>query len=142
VNLQNHIRADEVIITPAMLEQIGTEAIDLSGLTSLSDLRSIGEPDLVIELIDLYLKEGPERIRLIKASAAGADEKGLKQAAHTLRGSSASLGFHQISGICERLEHLDWCDSHDRLDDLTELLQHKFSKLREALLDLRQLRLG
>ena len=94
--------------------QIGTEEIDLSGLTSLAELKSIGEPDLVVELIDLYLKDGPERIQKIKTAAARADATGLRQAAHTLKGSSASLGFHQISEICEQLERLDWRDSHHR----------------------------
>ena len=148
LNLQNQITANEVTVTPSMLEHrptsshIGPEEIDLSSLTSLAEFRSIGEPDLVVELIDLYLKDGPERIQIIKAAAATADATGLKQAAHTLKGSSASLGFHQISGICEQLEQLDWRDSHDRLDALIELLQSRFTKLREALLELRQLRLA
>ncbi len=146
--MQNQITVNQVTINSSMLEhrptssQIGTEEIDLSGLTSLAELKSIGEPDLVVELIDLYLKDGPERIQTIKAAAARADAAGLKQAAHTLKGSSSSLGFHQISEICEQLERLDWRDSHNRLDALTELLQYKFTRLREVLLDLRRLRLA
>jgi HPt (histidine-containing phosphotransfer) domain-containing protein len=96
----------------------------------------------VVELIDLYLKDGPERIQKIKTAAARADATGLRQAAHTLKGSSASLGFHQISKICAQFERLDWRDSHHRLDALTELLQYKFTRLREVLLDLRRSRLA
>ena len=146
--MQNQNTVNEVTVTPSMLEhrpassQIGPEEIDLSGLTSLAELKSIGEPDLVVELIDLYLKDGPERIQKIKTAAARADATGLKQAAHTLKGSSASLGFHQLSEICEQLERLDWRDSHHRLDALTELLQYKFTRLREVLLDLRRSRLA
>ena len=146
--MQNQITVNQVTITRAILEhrssssQIGTEEIDLSGLTSLAELKSIGEPDLVVELIDLYLKDGPERIQKIKTAAARADASDLRQAAHTLKGSSASLGFHQISEICEQLERLDWRDSHHRLDALTELLQYKFTRLREVLLDLRRSRLA
>jgi HPt (histidine-containing phosphotransfer) domain-containing protein len=120
--------------------QAGMEEIDLSGLTSLADLRSIGEPDLIVELIDLYLEDASERIQAIKAAAARADATVLKQAAHTLKGSSAGLGFHQIAELSEQLEQLDWRDSHSRLDALTELLQYRFAGLRKALLKLRGLR--
>lgn len=122
--------------------QVGVEEIDLSGLTSLADLRSIDEPDLVVELIDLYLKDASERIQAIKAAAAMTDATVLKQAAHTLKGSSAGLGFHQIAEISEQLEQLDWSDSHSRLDALTELLQYRFARLRESLLTLRRVRLS
>jgi HPt (histidine-containing phosphotransfer) domain-containing protein len=121
--------------------QVGKEEIDLSGLTSLADLRSAGEPDLIVELIDLYLNSAAERIQSIEAAAARADVTVLKQAAHTLKGSSASLGFHQIAEISEQLEQLDWRDSQSRLYALLELLQYKFARLREALLTLSQSRL-
>jgi HPt (histidine-containing phosphotransfer) domain-containing protein len=137
INEMSNLRATQ----PRQLRsQVGMEEIDLSGLTSLADLRSIGEPDLIVELIDLYLEDASERIQAIKAAAARADATVLKQAAHTLKGSSAGLGFHQIAELSEQLEQLDWRDSHSRLDALTELLQYRFARLRKALLKLRGLR--
>jgi HPt (histidine-containing phosphotransfer) domain-containing protein len=146
--LENQIITSEMNYPTATLpclqtrSQIGVEEIDLSGLTSLADLRSINEPDLVVELIDLYLKDASERIQAIKAAAARADATVLKQAAHALKGSSAGLGFQQIAEISEQLEQLDWRDSRSRLDALTELLQYRFARLRETLLTLRRVRLS
>ena len=146
--MQNEIAINDMCKFPAELRslrthpQVDMEETDLSGLTSLGDLRWVGEPDLVVELIDLYLKDAPERIQSIQAAAARADAVAVKQAAHTLKGSSASLGFHQIAEIAEQLEQLDWRNSHSRFDALTELLQYKFARLREALLKIRESRLS
>jgi len=143
--LQAQITINELADPAAMIvcrsTQIGVEEIDLSTLTSFAELRTLAEPDLVVELIDLYLTDVPAQIHAIKAASARSDVTVLKQAAHTLKGSSTSIGFRQIAEICEQLERLDWRDSHNRLDALTELLQYRFARLRDALLTLRQVRL-
>jgi HPt (histidine-containing phosphotransfer) domain-containing protein len=80
-----------------------SEDIDLSELTAFGEMGTAGEPDVVVELIDLYLKDGPERIRQIKHAAVTADQILLKKAIHTFKGSSGSLGFHQIVELCKQL---------------------------------------
>lgn len=113
--------------------------IDLSTLTAFQVMQSAGEPDLVVELIDLYLKDGTERLQQIKHAAVTGDRTLLKKAAHTLKGSSGSLGFHQILELCERLERIE---GSDNTKALVQKLESKFASVCTALHTFRQSRIN
>ena len=65
----------------------------------------------------------------------------LNQAAHALKGSSASLGLRQVTEICEKLEHLSLDGSSQKAEALTELLDYEIARARELLRAERQRRL-
>ncbi|SRR6266851_2673685 len=137
--MSNQITVSEIadaVETP-MTDQGAAEDVDLSGLTAFEVIGKPGEPDLVVELIDLYLKDGSERVRQIKCAAVTSDRILLKKAVHTLKGSSGSLGFHQIAGLCEQLERLD---TPDQIRPHVQRLGFKFANLCAALRVLRQSR--
>lgn len=74
---------------------------------SLSEIRKlqneIGE-NLLVELIDLYLKEAPMLIDAVEKAVLDQDLPALEKAAHRLKGSSAYLGLTQVSGLSAELE--------------------------------------
>lgn len=118
--------------------QAGSEEVDLAALTAFGEISSPGEPDVVVELIDLYLTDGTERIRQIKHAAVTADRILLKKAAHSFKGSSGSLGFDQIAELCEQLERID----DDNRKALVERLEFKFAGLCATLRKFRRGRVG
>jgi HPt (histidine-containing phosphotransfer) domain-containing protein len=81
-------------------------AVDMAVLGAFEELQEDGEPDLIVELIDLYLLEAPQRIEVIQCAVANADGLSLKRAAHSLKGSSGTLGVRSLAAICEELERL------------------------------------
>jgi len=120
-------------------DQGAAEGFDLSGLTAFEVIGKPGEPDLVVELIDLYFKDGAERVRQIKYAAVSSDRILLKKAVHTLKGSSSSLGFHQIVEVCEQLERMD---GQDNVKALVQQLEFKFTNVCAALREFRETRVN
>ncbi|MFA6545612.1 MAG: PAS domain S-box protein, partial [Limisphaerales bacterium] len=58
-------------------------ALDFSVLATLRDLSEPGQPDPVIELIDLFMEDAPDRLRAMQASLDHHDADALKIAAHS-----------------------------------------------------------
>lgn len=80
--------------------------IDLSVIEALRELGGEDDPGLVVELIDLYLLDAPERIREIQTALASADFDLLERAAHTLKSASANIGALTLSDLCKDLEKM------------------------------------
>jgi two-component system sensor histidine kinase/response regulator len=109
-----------------------TQAIDQAVLASLDETWAEGEPDLVVELIDLYLGDAPQWVEAMHAAAAGNDATVLKRAAHALKGSSGSLGIRRVAEVCGMLE-LNCGESTLRAGELLRQLDREFATTRAAL---------
>jgi len=109
-----------------------TEAIDPAVLAALDETWEEGEPDLVVELIDLYLGDAPQWVEAMRTAAAADDATILRRAAHTLKGSSGSLGIRQVAEVCRMLE-LNCSESAARADELLQQLDREFATARAAL---------
>ncbi|SNS10973.1 PAS domain S-box-containing protein [Humidesulfovibrio mexicanus] len=80
-------------------------------LESLVDLDAAaealgGDEDLLREVVELYLAELPEKRAALSRAMAGSDMAGLRLAAHSLKGTSASVGALAASQAAKRLEGL------------------------------------
>jgi len=107
-------------------------AVDLAVLASYEEAQIEGEPDVVVELIDLYLDEVPRLFDSFHTSIENNDATTAKRAAHSLRGSSGNLGVLQIAAIADELEHLE----HPCGTSATQLLQsleNEFRRVKEIL---------
>lgn len=118
------------------------EAIDKTVLAALEEVQEEGEPDLIVELIDLYLSEAPRWIEAIRTATAKLDGALLKRAAHTLKGSSGSIGVRQVAEICKMFEQSDCTGPAGRVEVLLQLFDREFARAREALLAERQRRIS
>jgi PAS domain S-box-containing protein len=78
--------------------------IDTSVLDGLRELREPDEPDPVAELIDLFLRDTPARVQSMEAAVRESHAAALKEAAHSLKGSSNNLGARRLSKLCADLE--------------------------------------
>ena len=56
------------------------------------------------QLVDLFVKEMPDRIGTFKAQARSQDWSQLARNAHQLKGSAGSYGFDEITSCAARLE--------------------------------------
>ena len=87
--------------------EIFRSAVDLAVLASYEKIQLDGEPDLIVELIDLYLEDAPQRVALMRESLAKRNWLSLKREAHSLRGSSGNLGALQMARICDEIERIE-----------------------------------
>lgn len=109
-----------------------TQAVDLEVLAVYDDAQIEGEPDFVVELIDLYLSEVPRLFDTILKAIANKDRSTAKRAAHSLRGSSGNLGVLQMATIAGELEHLE-NDYSNVAPELLRSLENEFERVKEIL---------
>ncbi|MFM8471362.1 MAG: response regulator, partial [Limisphaerales bacterium] len=112
----------------------GEEAtLDFSVLATLRDLSEPGQPDPVIELIDLFMEDAPDRLHAMESSLDRRDQEALKVAAHSLKGSAKNLGAKPLARICAELEKqavsADWENALLTL----KAIGQEFAKLRAVL---------
>ena len=81
------------------LRVINHESLDL-----LQDLADEDEPDAVNQIIELYLANSPAQIQTMQDAAQQGNNEALRDAAHTLKGSSSSLGAERLVHYCLLLE--------------------------------------
>jgi len=79
-------------------------AIDLSVLAGLREFDNEGDPDLVAELAVIFFQDTVQRLRSLRRAIDSADAAGIESEAHSLKGSSASLGAVGMSLLCGELE--------------------------------------
>lgn len=109
-----------------------TQAVDLAVLAIYDDAQIEGEPDFVVELIDLYLSEVPRLFDTIRKAVANKDRSTARRAAHSLRGSSGNLGVLQMATIAGELEHLE-NDYSAVAPELLLSLENEFERVKEIL---------
>lgn len=114
-------------------EAVFSDDVDLSVLLEFEKAQCAGEPDLVVELIDLYLAEVPHQLSAIKDSISTADEVSLKRAAHNLKGSSANLGVESVARLCRELEQMDFVESPQKINVCVGALEQTFARVRRIL---------
>ena len=91
----------------AVAPEISWDAVDLTVLAGYEAVQLAGEPDLVVELIDLYVEDARRRLATLRDSLTARDWPALKREIHSLKGSSASLGALQVARVCEEMEAIE-----------------------------------
>jgi len=91
---QNHQQVQEV--------RSESKVFDLHGLLARVD----DDSELVYELVQLFLEDCPQRIKMIQSALENQDVEQLAQAAHTLKGSAGNLCAHNLAEAARHLEML------------------------------------
>jgi HPt (histidine-containing phosphotransfer) domain-containing protein len=109
-------------------------AVDIAVLRSLEQAQAEDEPDLIIELIDLYLEHTPRQLTAMSALLMQGDTLSLRRAAHSLKGSSATLGAGHTAALCGALETLTEDISLKAVAGALDELVQEFAYARQAFL--------
>ncbi|MEW6208114.1 MAG: response regulator [Acidobacteriota bacterium] len=86
--------------------KIENDILDMSAIESLRELQGDGEDDLFREIVEIYIADAPAYIADISLAVESANAAAIERAAHTLKGSSASLGAHLLASACLEMEKL------------------------------------
>ncbi|MEO8634762.1 MAG: response regulator [Gemmatimonadales bacterium] len=90
--------------TPLGLPPVRTPPVDLAVLEGFRLLQEPDAPDVIIEFIDLFLGDLPDRRAAITRASDAGEAEALRNAAHALKGSSAYVGAHTLSAYCKAIE--------------------------------------
>jgi HPt (histidine-containing phosphotransfer) domain-containing protein len=83
----------------------GSPAIDPEAIEQLRFLEDEDQPNVVAELVQLFIEHAPPKITAIREALVHGDAGAVKRAAHSLKGSSANVGARGMQQVCERIEH-------------------------------------
>ncbi|HUI39407.1 MAG TPA: Hpt domain-containing protein [Methanothrix sp.] len=108
-------------------------AIDRSVLASLQELQDEGEPDIVVEVAELFIKHAPDKLLAIEKAAENADAKGMQIAAHSLKSSSAYIGAMRLSAMCKELEQAGRSEALEGAKKKAETIKAEYERARNEL---------
>jgi HPt (histidine-containing phosphotransfer) domain-containing protein len=103
--------------------------LDLAVVDRLRRLQTLGEPDVVTALLQLFRSTADRHMTDLGAAVARGDAEAIRRIAHTLRGSSASLGLTAITTLAERLHGLAAADDRDAAGDVVAALARAIEAL-------------
>lgn len=78
-------------------------AIDPETIQGLRELGGDDEPELLAELIQIFLEDAPQRMKDITEGLAHGDLTRVERGAHTLKSSSANIGALGLSDLCGKI---------------------------------------
>jgi len=73
-------------------------------LSGMRGLQEEGEPDLVAELVDLFMSTTPALLDSMREAADVGDTSRLRQLAHSLKGSCRNIGAASMANLCQVME--------------------------------------
>jgi len=84
--------SDEPVWQPQAIEKLQVQLGDEAGV-------------LVREIISLYLVQARHLLAQMEVAAHQSDEYPLRGLAHSLKGSTATVGGGRLAAVCDRIEH-------------------------------------
>lgn len=131
-------RANTAPATPvpatATLQPGQDETLDRSTLAAFRQGDAPGSFDFMRMLIDQFLQEAASQVEMLKDAARRSDAQGLEATAHSLKGSSMTIGARRLGGLCAQVES-DAAGKPDGVaaEVLLAELDREFLRVRDAL---------
>jgi len=110
--------------------------IDMTVVDELLALCDDDDPELLVDLIRMFLEDGPNRVRSIETGATEGDLELVEQAAHSLKGSAGNLGAVKVQHLAEELQLAGRSGDRESAARLAERLRTDYTEAETALRDL------
>jgi HPt (histidine-containing phosphotransfer) domain-containing protein len=115
-----------------------TGVIDMNTVQELLDLCEDGDAGLLVELIEIFLRDGAAHARAVADGAGTTDLEKVERAAHALKGSSGNLGAHLLMAVAEQVQLASRTGQVDQVVALAPELTKRFAEAELALRELRE----
>ncbi|HTE05091.1 MAG TPA: Hpt domain-containing protein [Planctomycetota bacterium] len=101
---------------------------------ALDELRACDDDgSLIAELIDLYLKDTPRRLALLREAHDAGDAAGVSREAHALKGSCGQFGATTLTECCRELEHLGRRGTLEGAEPMLARIATEFVRVKSAM---------
>ncbi|MCA1992948.1 MAG: response regulator, partial [Coleofasciculus sp. S288] len=107
--------------------------LDRSVLEAFYSTMGANAEQFLAQLIDIYLEESPTLLQAISTAIVQSDALAMKQAAHTLKSSSASLGAISFSQLCQELEMIGSNGTTAGARELLVDIESEYERVKTAL---------
>jgi HPt (histidine-containing phosphotransfer) domain-containing protein len=121
---------EEAADGPAAPEE---DPLDRSVLEGLRELQGEGEPDILEELIGIFLEDVPPQLAALREAVEERDAGSVESIAHTLKGSCGNMGATRMVELCEELQDASSSEDLSRALGLLDRLEAEFKHVRTTL---------
>lgn len=137
-NSQDSVSTDDDSVsnvdTDAVSEQSQSDGIEdheinEAALDTIRKLQRPGKPDLLAKVVNVYLEKSPELIDSIVTGFVEGDVTKVKEAAHSMKSSSAYIGAEKFSETFKLIEATANNGNLDELKDLVDNLENSFTRI-------------
>jgi len=120
-------------VTPSPLSG---PVLDPQVIQNLRQLSVAGEPDVLAEVLQLFLEDVPRRIAKLRAACAAGDAVEVYKAAHSLKGSAGNIGAKGLAAVCRQLDEKGRAGELAGAKPLIDALDAEFAKVEVAIREL------
>jgi len=113
--------------------EISNVVLDPVCIAGLKELREPGQPDPLVELIELFGRESETCVQKIEQALAQHDAQTTSRCAHSLKGSANNLGAHRLGAVCAAMELNAKNDEWAPLPGQLAELKSELARVRESL---------
>ena len=110
-----------------------SEPLDPTVLETLHQAMDGTGVDLVGELIDLFLVDGPKSMKALRAHRLAGDADKVMREAHSIKGSVANLGARTLADLCRDVETAARATDLKQVDVQMPALEAEFARVLDAL---------
>lgn len=114
---------------------ISTSAVDFQAIQALCDMFGENASSVLVEVIDSFLEDTPQILQVIRNAVDAGDAVALRQATHTLKSTSATLGAMTLSNLCKQLEAIAKDDTLAGAPEIASQMEAEYERVRCALQD-------
>jgi len=107
--------------------------IDARALDSIRALQHPGGPDLVQRVTSIYLVDTPKTLAQLSEAVERSDGQAVRNAAHSLKSSSASVGAMRLAELSRDMEALGKSNRIAECERSLPALQQEFVRVQKAL---------
>ncbi|MFQ5436988.1 MAG: response regulator, partial [Anaerolineae bacterium] len=123
---------DSSINKPHPAPTTANHPVEPNGVIDMAFLKELlgpGAAEMLTELLPLYLDDGEKLVKKMMKAIDEEDGRTLKQAAHTLKGSSASLGIKKLANLSKQMESADDTEDFAEAVALFTEIEKEFAKV-------------
>ena len=103
--------------------------LDPAVLETLRKLTPPGEPDVLTEVLRIFLDEGPARVARLRNAWTARNIEEVHRSAHSLKGSAGNIGARRLHAVCSQLDEIGESRDLDAAAALVAALDAEFDKV-------------
>lgn len=111
-------------------------ALDPQTLDTLRQLTPPGEPDVLAQVLKLFLEEAPRRIERLRSALTEGNAVEFQRLAHSLKGAAGNIGANAVHDAARRA---DAVGKSGRLDAAAPLVEEIERHLAEVVTEIERL---
>ena len=103
--------------------------LDQAVISGLRKLTPPGEPDVLAEVLTLFLEEVPNRIERLRNAWQAGNIQEVHRAAHSLKGSAGNIVARRLFEVCRQLDDISKSGDLAAAATLVDTLEVEFGKV-------------